>query len=144
MQSFSAIGLFCEDIREEKSGQDTLVGILPDNVDVPSVPGVIPKIGLYVRVHIYETGKPQKIRIRLKMPGGEETELANLDNLIDKSKKEAAENAIPYAGIISKSVISPFKLTSIGKVEAILEVDDEEFTCGALNIRIAKKAQPAT
>lgn len=42
----SLITLFAEDIREEKSGQVTLVGIFDDQLEVPSFPVHIPKLAL--------------------------------------------------------------------------------------------------
>jgi hypothetical protein len=33
------IGVFCEDAREEKSGQFSLIGLLPDNVNFSGSPG---------------------------------------------------------------------------------------------------------
>jgi hypothetical protein len=42
-----AMGVFCDDIREEVQGMHSLVGIYPDNVNVPVVPRMMPKLGLY-------------------------------------------------------------------------------------------------
>ena len=52
MTAVNVMALFCEDIREEKDGVVSLIGIIPDNVNVdvnmsalPSEPSAPPKIG---------------------------------------------------------------------------------------------------
>src|SRR5204863_1010 len=97
----SAIGIFCEDIREEKSGQVTLVGILPDNVVMPRIPPeiaeknpsarpIIPRIALYVRVHVGADEAMQPLRLKLILPNDSEMEIGTIDtDLITKSQNEA-------------------------------------------------------
>jgi hypothetical protein len=55
----SAVCIFCEDIREEKSGQDTIVGTLPDNLLINPPPpklqdakALMPKLGMYLRINL--------------------------------------------------------------------------------------------
>ena len=44
--------ILCEDIRDERSGTETLVGVLPDNVAIRGPRGVMPKLAVYLRIQI--------------------------------------------------------------------------------------------
>src|SRR5262245_1416449 len=79
VMNFSVIALFCEDIREEKSGQDTIIGILPDALNVPQFPGALPKLGIYVRFHLNAESEFRSIRTRLRIPGANDLPLATVD-----------------------------------------------------------------
>src|SRR5688572_15722901 len=95
--SIQAIGFFCEDIRDEKSGQDTLIGILPDHLAVPAFPGMLPKLGIYVRIHLSLDANPKIIRVKLKQPDATFVELAVFDSLIGSSIKDASDNKLPLS-----------------------------------------------
>jgi hypothetical protein len=55
--SFSAVPIFCEDIREEVSGLYTIVGALPDQMALPqrleglSPPIIVPKLACLIRAN---------------------------------------------------------------------------------------------
>src|SRR5260370_33702983 len=115
-RSISTIGLFCEDIREEKSGQDTIIGIMPDNINVPTLPAMVSKLGIYIRIQVNENANPKTIKTLLKLPDGQELALGSLDNLIAKAKADAKEIAMPFPGLIAKSIISPFPIREVGKI----------------------------
>jgi hypothetical protein len=137
MQSFSAIGVFCEDIREEQSGQHTLVGIFSDNVNIPELPLFMPKLAIYIRINLDPAISTRTITTKLKVPGGPELPMANLSNLIDKSTSQARENGMPYAGLLAKTVFSPFPVQAAGKIEAIVQIEGVEYICGALNVIVS-------
>jgi hypothetical protein len=144
-QEFSAIGLFCEDIREEKSGQDTLVGVMSQNLRVPRVPGMLAKLGIYIRVHLPRSSKIRTIKTRLKTPDGEEIPLTDFGDLISQAKDEAAKSSAAFGGLISKSSVSPFAVNKAGSIQAIVDIDGTEYVCGALNIVLPEAhAQPST
>jgi hypothetical protein len=134
MRPFPIIALFCEDIREEKSGQDTLVGILPDNLNIVNLPGMLSKLGIYIRIQLEHEDNPQTIKIRVKGPLSQHLEIGSLDHLIGQAKSQAQEKGFPFAGLVAKSIISPFPVQELGKIEAIVEIDGTEYICGALNI----------
>jgi hypothetical protein len=91
-----AIGLFCEDIREEKSGQLNLIGIMPDNLNIPATPAptdgkilqaMIPKLALYVRVHLEPEDDPGEVQISLIFPNGDVSNIASFPaELVEESK----------------------------------------------------------
>jgi len=134
MRPFTVIGLFCEDIREEKSGQDTIVGVLPDNLHTPRVPAALSKLGIYIRVQLDKEANPQTLKAKLRVPGGSDIPIASLEDLIGKAKIDAEIRKLPFAGLVARGVISPFPIPAFGKVEAIVEIDGIEYVCGVLNV----------
>src|SRR5262245_674883 len=121
MRPFKVVGLFCEDIRQEKSGQDTLVGVLSDNLSVPNAPVLIPKLGIYIRVQLDKDASPRTLRIKLRVPGGPDVPVTSLDDLISQARADADTHGLPFAGLIARGVISPFPVHALGKIEAIVE-----------------------
>ena len=136
--SFSAVGVFCEDIREETSGQMTLVGVMPDNVNVPSVPAFIPKLALYVRVHFDLATTARVFSARIIVPQRPDYQLAPPDDrIIAQAKAKAAADGNPFAGVIAKSILAQFLISSFGRIEAVVTVDGADYVCAALNIKQA-------
>jgi len=140
----TCIGLFCEDIREEKSGQDTLVGVMPDNLSVGQIPAVIPKLGIYVRIQLESDDNPRSLSVKVRMPGGMELSMGTLDELVARAKADAEKSGVPFAGMISRSVLSPVPIPLPGKIEAIVEVDGAEYVCGVLNVSKGERIKTST
>jgi hypothetical protein len=140
MKTWNAIGLFCEDIREEKSGQDTIIGILPDNLNLPSLrepnmQPLLPKFCSYVRVSLDIQDKPKGLAVKLMdTKGSLITQGAWDQSVIDKAFSDAAANNMLIVGLIWKMVASPFPVMSAGKITASLIVNGAEHIVGALNI----------
>jgi hypothetical protein len=133
-----AIAIFCEDIREEKSGQITLVGIFPDNLNLPRVPSLAPKLGVYVRVTFDPQSRlPKQISARLQTPweASRNLQLGNADaNLIATAVANSRKNNLPVVGIIMQAMLSPFPIPTAGQIVIYVKVDDEEYPCGVLNL----------
>jgi hypothetical protein len=136
---FTFICLFCEDIREERSGQDTIIGVMPDNLTVSPLPGAIPRLGVYFRIQLEKDDNPQSIKLKLRVPGGLELTMGSLDGLIVQAKADAEKNGIPFAGLIARAVLSPVPISSPGRIEAIAEIDGAEYVCGAMNVQRANE-----
>ncbi len=143
--TLNVVGVFCEDIREEKSGQVSLVGILPDNVNISQPPpdrpnsrATIPKLGVYVRIHIGVDYDPGAMSLKLRLPDGREIDLGAVDKfLLDKAKNDARARQLPIAGIISQAVLMGFVLPQSGIITAILEAGQEKHVCAVLNAQIS-------
>ena len=134
MAQISITGLICEDIRTEKSGQETLVGIFPDNINVPAFPGVVSKLAIYVRVHVDPAFDSGPIKIRLIIPGGEEHDLPELsEEFIKKARDQALAKGSPIAGMISRAIVAPLQIASPGRLIVMVNVQGKEFPCAALN-----------
>lgn len=148
------IGLFCDDVRREIGGTDTVVGILPDNINVPNKGGALPRLAVYIRV-LFEPDEPiGKISAVLKTPTGETVNLGFVsEQLAQEAAAGARENDLPIAGIILRAVMTPFPIPEIGKFEAVVIHNDQNHTCAVLNIRLndpnasgqpAAQSQPAS
>jgi hypothetical protein len=145
MQPVSIICLFCEDIRQEQSGINTLVGVLPDNMAFTKLPATLPKLGIYVRINIDPTVDHNSITLSLSVPGiNDQIPIAEiLPSLIEKVRKDAQTTGSPIAGIISRVVFSPFNIPQAGRIRALATIRGEPVTCGSLNIVLKAPAPSA-
>lgn len=141
------VGFFCEDIREEKNGQLTIVGTLPDNVQVPPPPSsqeprdgrqfaaIMPKLGIYIRVRVPLDIPPIPMKVSLSLPNGSSIVLGNVDSeIISKSKREAQEKGLSFGGLIFHAVMQGFQFGSAGLVSAVVEWGDNREICAQLNL----------
>jgi hypothetical protein len=142
MENVSIIALFCEDIREETAGTSTIVGVYPDNLSVPHLPGIFPKICVYVRTHIRTEFDAGPFFIRIVMPGGKELSRSEAKlEMVDNIRAKARSKGAPYAGFISKFVVAPFEITEVGRIRAIVNIGGQEYVAGALNIELAPQGE---
>jgi len=136
MASWNAIGLFCEDVREEKQTY-SIVGILPDNMHLSSVPSAIPKLGIYLRTHIDVSTNVESISAKLRYPDGSEQALSEFDpTLIRDTLNHSRATGAPIAAFIISGVASPMPITMAGRILIIVQVDKDEMVCGSLNIQV--------
>ena len=136
MQPVSVICLFCEDIRQEHNDVNTIVGILPDTININAVPAVLPKLGIYVRINISPEEDPGSISLALSMPGaGADIAIGEIDqSLIARARKDAEAVGSPIAGIVSRIVFSPFEIRQPGRIKVLANIRGEPVVCGSLNI----------
>jgi hypothetical protein len=136
MQPISVICLFCEDIRQEHNDVITVVGILPDNMNIIAVPAVLPKLGIYVRINIPPADDPGPISLAVSMPGVEtDIPVGNIDqSLIEKVRKDAEAVGSPIAGVVSRIMFSPFEIRAPGRIKLLANIRGEPVVCGSLNI----------
>src|SRR4051812_20991932 len=120
MQTMSIVGLLCDDIREEKSGQDTLVGVMPDNLSVPAVPGALTKLHIYMRLNFDPEADLGVITTRLITPGQDDIPLGVIDEgVVKKARNEARGQSKPIAGVIAKTVVAPFPIIATGLMKGV-------------------------
>lgn len=130
-----AVTFFCEDIREEKSGLSTLIGVMPNNINTTDFPAVFPKIGLYTRINFSPDDEVGDISIWYHVSGAEKTLLTRIDSaLVLKAKSEAKRGGVPMAGLISKSLLPAFTIMKAAVVTAIVQVGDREIITGGINV----------
>ena len=143
------VGFFCEDIREEKSGQLSIIGIMPDNLNIPAPPsvkegteraqGILPKLGLYVRAQIGLEDAPGPMEISLIFPDGNTLKLSSFDaDLIEAAKRQSKENGLPIAGMVSHAVLVVVPVTGPGKFLAVVDAKEGRQTRAALNLVVAE------
>jgi hypothetical protein len=142
--SVIAVALFCEDIREEKSGQDTLVGTLPDNVNIRRIPGAMPKLAVYIRILVPVNDAPKRMSVVATMPDGDTVQLGTLDELIEPAISESRKRDMPFGGIAARAVVANLVFKKAGKFIVELDVDGKKQICGMLNIVTHDANQPST
>lgn len=139
MMKFSATSIFCHDIREEKAGTETLVGVLPDNINVPAVPSRLPQLCSYTRIIMLPPFDQVDVSAALLSQDGSEFFRNSIDKeILKKAHEEAAEAGAPMATIVSRIVAAPMEFKEVGRMIVRVEVDGEGINCGQLNIRIGK------
>lgn len=136
MNDISCVALFCEDIREEKAGSTTLVGIMPDNVNLPGIPGTMLKLAVYLRMYMRPDFVPGQIITRIVMPDG--SELAREEataEVIEQSFRKATEAQNPYAGLIAKLLLIQVAIPQPGRMQVIVTAAGEDHVAGMINLR---------
>jgi hypothetical protein len=138
-----AIGLFCEDIREEKQGTDTLIGVMPDNMVLPSpFPIFLAKLALYVRLNLSSESTTESIIVSMRFPNGNVAQIANFDTAaIQKAKLEAVGK--PWAGLIAKVIFGGVQIGQDGNFEALVIFDGETSVCGFLSVKQQRLLPPS-
>lgn len=140
--AITAVTFFCEDIRNEQAGVDTLIGIMSDNIvtEIPDeipvgLSATLPKVCLYTRINFTSDTVPNLIGFRLVKPDG--TELGR--NEISLETIQTAMEGVgdlPFCGIKSHVKILNFPL-SPGIFQAIVSTEYGEIISGALNVMVA-------
>lgn len=136
----SAISFFCEDIRKEFNGGETIIGLMSDNltVEMPPVappPGhqaALPKICIYTRINFDKASVPNSLAIVILLPDGKELGR----NVIAKSVIDQAVSEMVLAdlvGIKAEVVIGNFLLMP-GVFKVIVETDFGNYLSGILNV----------
>jgi hypothetical protein len=145
------MALFCEDIREEKNDTVTLIGILPDTVNVGEPPNpangpisgdssarALTKLGIYTRVNFDPRKEIKEIDIRLILPNEQAIDLGKIGaDVIKKSKDEAIARGNPLAGVIGRAVAAGFQIPKFGVVKLEVTIDGKAHLGAALNFRKA-------
>jgi len=135
MQQASIIALFCDDIRSEVSGQQTLVGIMPDNLAVDSFPATLLKLCLYVRFHIYPRASVAPVVVRVDIPSGQALPIGQLEErVILQAQEHALTHNLPYIGMVLTAQIANFLIPAAGRVVAIGTTNGQDYVIGALNV----------
>lgn len=137
MNDISMVAMFCADVRQEKGGTETIVGVFPDSVSLPNIPGAFSQMYVYVRMHMRPAFQPQSIITRLVLPDGNELDRTAMDaDLMETARQKALANGSPYLGLVAKFVMAPMKVTQEGRLQAIVAVDGEDYVAGVLNFRM--------
>jgi hypothetical protein len=136
MSDWSAVGFFCDDIRQEVNYIDSLIGVMPDNVAVPSVPIMMSKLGIYTRIHLAATNSDVKrVSVRADFfDGAHQQELGAFDEeAVALEKENAAKKGLPSIGFIFRAILSPLPIPKYGRIQLWARINDDEFICGSLN-----------
>lgn len=136
MSDFDAVALFCDDIREEKSGAHSLIGVMADNVRVPGFPGALPKLAIHIKINLPIDFAHIPIDIFITNPGSPEIFVNTITaELITNSIETAVVQGSPLAGIISNVIAGPFPTIQPGRVLVTLKGAFGTKLIGGLNIQ---------
>ena len=135
MSLINAVGFFCDDIREEVGQKDSVMGIYPDNITVPVIPGNFQRLCIYVRLNIQIEWDQAEITLHLRFEDGTQIEIARFAlELIAAEFKGAKERGAPLVGFIAKGIASPLLVPVAGRIRLVAVAGDEEILCAALNV----------
>jgi hypothetical protein len=146
MHATNIMALFCEDIREEKNDIVTLVGVLPDTLNVVSTSNsdsvsILSKLCIYIRINFdpeLDIGEPA---VRLLLPEGEVLSLGNIGaEIVSKARTQAKEKGNPLAGVITRVVLAPFRPPRGGVVILEVVLNSVAHIVGALNFIVQTEA----
>jgi hypothetical protein len=136
MHDISVVALFCSDVRQEKGGTETIVGIYPDNMNIPSFPGAFVQMTIYVRMHLSTTFRPVQIITRVVLPDGSELDRSEMAQaMLEEAREKAKNNGAPYMGMITRFTVASLRINEPGRLQAIVSVDGVDIVAGALNCR---------
>jgi len=134
---FGIVATFCEDIRAEASGQETLVGVFADNLAVPSVPIRLPKLAIFVRCNFSLDFKLKSLANTFHEPDGSQIlELPVEAELIAKAIEESKRDGSPIFGIKTSAIFNPFPVKLLGRYTFLSHVNGEKYVTGTLNFQV--------
>ena len=141
MNDVSVVALFCDDIRQETSGTTTIVGVFPDNLNMPIIPGGLLKLGVYIRLHLRPDFSPVPIYTWIELADGREVNRDEVDpKLVRDTLEKARTRDAPYAGLIAAFVVGNFAVKEPGRLKAMVQIGEQKIVAGALNVKLAPKA----
>jgi hypothetical protein len=141
LEAVSAI--FCEDIREERSGSTTLVGVMGDNVYIPYAPVAIPKLCIYFRAYFdcKELPPSEGISMAILSPDDPPIVIGKIEgSALRESYDEARRKGAPKAGMISRVEFGGFIVKQLGRIVFEVECDGQKYWAGMLNFSNEKEA----
>lgn len=143
----TAMALFCEDIREEKGEVVTLVGVLPDTLNLETGEGAtiepgqkfLAKLCLYVRINFDPDFPLKPPHIRLVLPKEEILSVGEIGaDVVEKAKSDAKARGHLLAGVISRAVLIGFRPPD-GTAKVEVEINGETYLAGALTFMLNKQ-----
>jgi len=140
---FDVLTIFAEDFREEIAGTNSLIGIIPDNIEVPAFPGNLMKLVFYTRAHVPTEVQLSDLSIHVMLIDGTEMLLLEVDrDLLRTSRQTSIDEARPHYGIISHATMSPVPVHSAGQVKVIVRSGSGERISGMLTFKAPADALP--
>lgn len=138
---FNGVTLFCDDLREEKTEMNTLVGIYPDNVMVGSAPFAFPKLALYTRLVVTSDFDVEPIELVLMTGGDAERSLTTIPiELIEKAITDAKRDGSATAGLISRAMFAPFPVETATRFRVVARSKSYKIDTGTLNVVVGERA----
>lgn len=136
MRRWQAVGLFCEDIREEARSLHTLIGVMPGNMRVPRIPGAFARLGMYVRVHVEAAATDVgDIGMTLVLPDGNKNHFDGFTtDQVNVELQKAIENGLPHAGFMLQAVGTSVPIKAQGRIELVATIGNESIICASMRV----------
>ena len=137
--------IFCEDIREEKDGKRTLVGVFQDGLFVQQFPIIIPKLAIITNLVLSSGVKIQNFDWSIYFPGDDGAK----PSFIAKTEAEAPfeepqgvdtpnewrdDEVIKIQRLTQSVVFSPVQLLKPGLIKVRAVVGDNLIKAGVLRV----------
>ncbi len=141
-----AYAIFCDDVRNEQGNKISLMGIYNGEMHLPSLPALLPKLGLSVRVSspIEEPVTSVQFRLASTVADGpsfvidlpaEEIQKARGDGVPGRQDSEGGEtHRRMELGLVT--VLPPFQVSTPMSLSVTVIVDGTEFKAASLRIRL--------
>ncbi|UGY15087.1 hypothetical protein HAP48_0042275 [Bradyrhizobium septentrionale] len=137
--------LFCEDIRREGNGRDTIIGVMPAAIRVSKFPGALRRFSVYYRIRLPLDHDPsERIFINLDADGVSDVQIVDedglsaesLERLIARTKRQKA----PHVEINARLRLDDFPLIGAGQIRAVAIVGEQKLVGGFINVELRDDA----
>lgn len=159
--TLSAMALFCEDIREELGGSLSLVGLLPDTINIvpaqrpgaPPPPGqgtggkpaapprpnrMLTRLCILIRINFDPDDEFETLQVRVTMPNGSARVFDEIaPATLEQARAHARESGLAMAAIVSRHVFNNFQAGKPGLLKAEVLCDGKSTLAGALSFCIS-------
>jgi hypothetical protein len=137
--------LFCEEIREERSGQFTVIGAFPNDIVVsPNIPAFVPKFSLMIYLYIKKSMHPKAVSINVSFDDESVDPDISLPVPIDEGQWtqgsfETAKKDPIYVRIQNNIVLNAFPFTKNNGITVHGNCDGVLTRIGRIKIIIASE-----
>lgn len=133
MIGISGFALFCEDIRNESGGSDSLIGVMPQGIIVPSFPFTAHKIGIYARLQVSRHWDKGTIVCGVQMPGNFVRDLGVIGRA--ELEKIAATTDAGYDTLgITLTSVGSYNFSQAGTMSVFLNYQDTQVLIAQLKV----------
>lgn len=145
MTGFSCVALFCEDVRVEASGQETLVGLFSDNLSIAELPTTMPKLAVYIRFNCTVDFTIENLSFKMILPNGSLVFENIVETaILEKSSAQANDVKSPTRGVKSIVTLSMFPVSEAGQYSLYSVVNGVDYLSGLMNILTGVQNAPAS
>lgn len=131
----NVFALFCEDVRREADKKNSLMGVLPNTINVPDFPGVLLRLCVYIRVNFGMEFDSEDIPMKLILPSGEELNFTSIDReLLKKSQAEAKQQNKTVAGVLTIAEFRNLAIEKPGAIRVTARIKQQDQLCGILHV----------
>jgi hypothetical protein len=147
MRGVSGFGLFCEDIRREGGGKETLIGVMTETIQVAKFPASFRRLACYFRIRLdVANSYDLPLSVDLETTDGE-IKNENMDpapaEMIERTLVRARKRGAPYGTIFARVRISePVDFSGPAKIYAYIRYGEEKLLCGFLSV-IERPSDPS-